>query len=72
MELFRTTRPEAFARIVEVPDVEVTYLGAFWRAYSDNTAGFCGPGAAGADWESGLGHKFAWRGLDLGVDLFVD
>lgn len=43
--------PEAFARVVRVPDVEVADLGAFGRGDAADVAGGDFPSAAGADGE---------------------
>lgn len=72
MQLPCPRRPEALARVVQVPDVEVAHLGAFGRGDADDVAGGDGPGAAGADGEGeGLGWV-AWRRGDGVVEGFVD
>lgn len=43
--------PEALARVVEIPDVEVAYLGAFGRGEAAEVARGYFPGAAGANGE---------------------
>ncbi len=49
VQLARARRPESFARVVRVPDVQVADLRAFGRRYAADVALWHGPGKAGAD-----------------------
>lgn len=64
--------PEPLARIVRVPDVEITNLRSFGRADADDAAGRRFPGPAGADGKSEFFYSHSERLLNGSVDSSVD
>jgi len=73
LQLPSSRSPEAFARVLEVPEVEVTNLRSFRCGETKDVPGRNAPSVAGARRDSVAKDRFAVSGIcNAGIEFLAD